>query len=204
MAVDAGVNIEPLSARHASRVAVLHQRCIDTGFLSSLGPRFLTQLYTAIPRTASGFGYVAERDGQVVAFIACAERLGALYKQALRCRGLRMALSMVPRVLNPRVFKRVIETLFYPSKMETAYPAAEVLSIVAAPEARGTGVAMELMQRAFDEFRARGIYDVKVQVWSRNAAAKCFYEKCGFSLAGQKTHHENVLDVYVIDLRSSG
>lgn len=190
----------PLSRAHAVQVAALHQECIGTGFLSTLGLRFLVQLYGGIPDAPSAFGFVAVRGECVIGFIACAEKLGAVYKQTLKSRGLRMAFSMVPRVFNPRVFKRVIETLFYPSKMEDKYPAAEVLSIVVAPEARGCGVAPELMQRAFDEFASRGINKVKVQVWTENTTAKGFYEKLGFRLAGQKQHHENILDVYVADL----
>ncbi|MBN2582450.1 MAG: GNAT family N-acetyltransferase [Planctomycetes bacterium] len=193
-------HILPMGPDHAVQVAALHRDGIHTGFLSTLGPRFLTQLYAAIPSTQCGFGYVAVRQGRVVGFIACGERLGGIYKQALRARGMRMAWAMVPRVFRPSVFKRVLETLVLPARMEDTFPAAEVLSIVAAPEARGSGVAADLMRRAFDEFRRRGIPHVKVQVFAGNAAAKRFYEKCGFVLAGQKQHHENMLDVYVIDL----
>ena len=196
--------ILPLARRHAAQVAALHREGIDTGFLSTLGPRFLTQLYAAIPDTRCGFGYVAESQGRVIAFIACAERLGGVYKQALRARGLCMAWALVPGVFRPRTFKRVVETLLYPARMDEQFPPAEVLSIVAAPEARGSGIAAELMRRALDEFRRRGIQRAKVQVFSGNAAAKRFYEKCGFTLAGQKRHHENTLDVYVVDLAPAG
>jgi len=192
--------ILPLAAHHAPQVAALHREGIHTGFLSTLGQRFLTQLYAAIPATRGGFGYVAERQGRVIAFVACAERLGGVYKQALKARGLRMAWAMLPRILRPRTFKRVLETLFYPARIEETFPPAEVLSIVAAPEARGSGVAAELMRLACDEFRRRGIRRAKVQVASGNAAAKRFYEKCGFTLAGQKQHHAHTLDIYVADL----
>ena len=198
--MDCPVNILPMSREHAAQVAALHRDGIHTGFLSSLGSRFLAELYAAIPAAPCGFGYVAVRNGRVLAFVACAERLGRLYKQALRKRGVRMAWAMVPRVFRPSVFQRVIETLFYPARMEEKFPSAEVLSIVAVPEARGSGLAGELMRRAFDEFRRRGIPSVKVQVFAGNAGAKRFYEKCGFVLAGQKQHHENLLDIYVIDL----
>ena len=69
-----------------------------------------------------------------------------------------------------------------------------------AEAARGPALAAALMQRAFDEFRRRGIREVKVLVWNQNARAKRYYEKCGFTLAGERPHHGNILDVYVIRL----
>jgi ribosomal protein S18 acetylase RimI-like enzyme len=197
----AATTICPLTAGHAAQVAALHQAGIHTGFLSSLGPRFLTQLYAAIPATAAGFGFVAESQGRVIGFIACAERLGAVYKQALRARGLRMALALFPAIFRWGVARRIVETLLYPSRLVDNYPAAEVLSVVVAPAARGLGAARDLMNQAFAEFRRRGIHQLKVQVWTENPAAKRYYEKCGFHLAGQMSHHENILDVYVISLQ---
>jgi len=194
------IAVIPMAARHAAEVAELHRTGIHTGFLSSLGPRFLKQLYRAVPAAPSGFGFVGERDGRILGFIACAERVGAVYKQCLMRRGLAMGWALVPRALRPSVFRRIVETLVYPSKIEDEYPPAEVLSIVAAEAARGTGLAGRLMNAAFDEFRRRGLSQVKVLVWNQNARAKAFYEKCGFVLAGQRSHHESVLDVYVIDL----
>lgn len=193
-------NILPLTAGHAAQLAALHQAGLHAGFLSSLGPRFLTQLYAAIPATASGFGFVAEKQGRVIGFITCADRLGALYRQALKARGLRMALVLLPAMFRWGTVRQIGETLLFPARIEDKYPPAEILSIVVDPAARGSGVARDLMNLAFTEFRRRGIRQLKVQVWTENPAAKRYYEKCGFRLAGQTLHHQEMQDIYVIEL----
>lgn len=196
----AAPTILPLTAGHAAQLAALHQAGLRAGFLSSLGPRFLTQLYAAIPATTDGFGFVAEDKGRVVGFVTCADRLGAVYKQALKARGLRMAIALLPTVFRWGVARQIVETLLFPARIEDKFPPAEILSIVVAPEARGSGVARDLMSQAFAEFRRRGIRQLKVQVWTENPAAKRYYEKCGFRLAGQTLHHQEMQDIYVIEL----
>lgn len=201
---DQEVAIVSMATDHVAQVAALHQTGIHTGFLSSLGPRFLKQLYKAIPAASSGFVFVGVRGQDVLGFVACTELLGGLYKQALKKRGLAMGLALVPRAFRPSVFKRIIETLFYPSKIADDFPKAEVLSIVVDESMRGKKLASQLIARAVAEFRSRGIRKVKVLVWDQNLAAKRFYEKCGFLLAGHCPHHEEVLDVYVMTIDREG
>lgn len=49
---------------------------------------------------------------------------------------------------------------------------------------QGRGVAQALMQRVEGEAYRRGGRTVWLGVWERNARAKAFYQKCGFSDAG--------------------
>jgi ribosomal protein S18 acetylase RimI-like enzyme len=196
----AGIVIVPLSVAHADQVAALHRRYIDTGFLSSLGLRFLRRLYRAIPHVPSGFGYVGLRGERVAGFIACAEHVETLYRQALSRHGVSMAVALFPQALRPSVLRRIIQSLRYPSQIGGAYPPAEVLSIVVNEAARGTGLAAQLMERAAAEFRVRGIHQVKVLVWNRKTRAKRFYEKSGFRRAGEVPYHDRVLDAYVATL----
>ena len=186
---------------HAGVVAELHHLGIATGFLSSLGQRFLRQLYIAIPRCRSGFGFVCqEADGQIVGFIACAESVGAVYKQAIFKRGLWMALPILRYLVRPSVVRRVFETLRYPGETGDELPAAEVLSIVVGRQARGKGIGKRLMDAAFDEFRLRGVKQVKVAVGADNDQANAFYQRCGYHLALTRQHHGLPMNIYVIRL----
>jgi ribosomal protein S18 acetylase RimI-like enzyme len=188
-----------LTKRHASMAAELHRQGIGTGFLSSLGGAFLRQLYRAIPSCPAGFGYAwEESDGHISGFIACSENTGRVYKQALLCRGILMALPLARFLLRPSVIRRIIATLRYPSQVGNDLPAAEVLSIAVSQDARGKGVGKALMTAALREFHRRGISQVKVAVWAGNETANRFYERCGFTLALRREHHGLPMNVYTI------
>jgi ribosomal protein S18 acetylase RimI-like enzyme len=191
--------IKPLEKRHASAVARLHRIGIDSGFLSSLGPMFLRQLYKAVPSCPSGFGYVWEEpDGQVLGFIACAESTGRLYKQSLLRRGVLMAFPLLRFIVRPSIIKRMYHTLRYPSQVGEDLPAAEVLSVVVSSHARGKGVGVAIMKAALGEFAARKIAMVKVAVGASNEAGNKFYKKCGFELALTREHHGLPMNIYTV------
>ncbi len=192
--------IRPLVKRDARAVAELHRRGIDSGFLSTLGAGFLRQMYKAITMAPAGFGYVWEQDGQVLGFVAGAERTGKLYKQALLRRGLLMGLAAMGSILRPARLRRIIETLRYPAETEQDLPGAEVLSIAVSEQARGKGVGKALMKTALEEFRRRGIEKLKVAVWADNEPANQFYKQCGFRLAQTRKHHGLAMNLYVIEL----
>jgi len=192
------VPIEPMAKHHARQAAGLHRNGIRSGFLSSLGLRFLTQLYAAIPSCPAGFGYVATDGEEVLGFVAGTESTGRIYKQALLRRGLLMALPLLRFLVRPSVVKRMIHTLRYPSQVDPDLPPAEVLSIAVSPAARGKGIGRSLMAAAMEEFRRRGLPRVKVAVWAGNEQANRFYERFGFALASTRLHHGLVMNIYTI------
>ncbi len=190
--------VTALEVPHARAVAELHRTGIQTGFLSSLGPMFLRQLYRALPGCPAGFGYVwVDQAGYVVGFIACAESVGRLYKQALRQRGLLMAIPLLRFMVRPSVIRRMWQTFRYPSSVGADLPQAEVLSVVVDPQGRGKGVAASLMEAALKSFADRGIAEVKVAVDANNHIADRYYRKCGFELAVTREHHGLPMNIYV-------
>ena len=191
-------SIQPLAKRHGREAGRLHMEGIPTGFLSSLGLGFLTQLYKAIASCPGGFGYVWSEGGRTLGFVACAERVGRLYKEALKRRGPLMALPLARYMIRPAVLRRMWQTWRYPSQVGEALPPAEVLSIAVSPEARGRGVGRALMSAAVREFARRGIGAAKVAVWAGNEGANAFYPRCGFELALQREHHGLPMNVYVV------
>lgn len=196
--------IVPLEDRHARSAAELHRLAIGTGFLSSLGPSFLRELYKAIPR-CGGFGYVCQdSSNEVLGFIACAPDTGRLYKRILIRRGLRMAWPLARFLVRPATLRRIWQTLRYPAQVGAELPAAEVLSIAVGSQCRGRGLGKSLMQAALNEFARRGIDRVKVAVWAENKPANAFYLAHGFALAVQRKHHGLDMNVYVAPTRRSG
>ena len=191
--------IKPMVKRHAAACARLHQECIHTGKLSSYGERFLKQLYMAIPKCPTGFGEVYEEGDEVLGFVACAESIGRLYRQSLLRRGFFMALPMVRRLVRPRVIKQVIETLRYPSEVSEDLPAAEILSIAVDPESQGKGIGKMLISAGLEEFKRRGIQQVKVAVLEILPSNK-FYQRYGFKLVQTVEHHGRATNIYTINV----
>ena len=195
----------PMAARHGADVAGLHARCIGQGFLSRLGPMFLKNLYRAVATCPSGFGYVWQDDrGRAVGFIACAESIGRVYKQALLRRGVMIALPLIRFALRPSVIKRIFETLRYPAEVGPDVPAAEVLSIAVGEQFRRQGIAQRLMAAAAAEFAQRGIDRVKVAVHSENEPSNRLYLRCGFELAIRREHHGLPQNIYVARIGRDG
>ena len=190
--------IRPMERRDGRSAAELHREGISTGFLTSLGPAFLRQLYRAVPSCPSGFGFVWEEpNGEVLGFITCAESTGRLYKEALLRRGVLMALPLVRFLIRPSVIRRIIQTLRYPAEVGSEMPPAEVLSIAVRSETRGKGVGKALMQAALKEFSRRHINQTKVAVWAGNELANGFYRRCGFALGLTRLHHGLEMNVYL-------
>lgn len=195
--------IQPLRADHARPVADIHREAIDTGFISSLGPAFVTQLYRAISTCPHGFGFVSTRSGRVTGFIAGAVHVAGLYKYVLLHRGHRLVLPLARYIVGPRTLRRIFQTLFYPARLSASLPKAEILSVAVTPEERGRGTAVSLMNAAFGEFRRRGCRDVRVVVAAENAPANAFYRKTGFRLATTFDSHGIPSVVYTRNLSPS-
>jgi ribosomal protein S18 acetylase RimI-like enzyme len=177
------VQLRRAVAADAPRLAQLHAARISEGFLPSLGPRFLTRLYRRIARSPHAFGWVADapstdtHDGAVVAFATGADDVQRLYREFLLRDGVVAGFFAAPHV--PRAWRRMLETLRYPSST-TDLPAAEVLAVATDAAAARRGHGALVVHAVTDELARRGHASVKVTVGANNEAALRFYEGCGF------------------------
>ena len=149
----------------AGAAACLHAVRIGDGFLSFLGPPFLTRLYRRIVRTPASFLLIADASGDVVGFVAGSTDVGGLYRSFLIRDGVAAGLAAAPRLV--RGWRRVLETLRHGSG-------------VGAGSGRGT----ELLALAVDPaHEGRGVG--KALVGADNAGAIALYARAGF-VAGEE------------------
>jgi len=192
------VEFGKLESKHVEQIAKLHIKGISTGFISSLGIDFVTALYEAIARSESSFGFVAQEDGKVLGFVACTTNISKLYKSVILKKGCRFALLLAGKMFSMKRIKNVFETLFYPSRIKKMdLPHAELLSIVVAEEARGKGLATEVVKKGLETCKLRGIEKVKVLVGADNEPANKLYLHCGFELFGRVMNHGVLSNIYV-------
>ena len=78
------MKIRPITVLDAAEVAALSVKGIKAGFISSLGIGFVTALYKVIADCETGFGFVAEENGNVLGFVAFTTNLNKLYEAMLK------------------------------------------------------------------------------------------------------------------------
>ena len=171
MIVRAGVETDVGAA------ARLHAEQIRDGFLSTLGPRFLTLLYRRIVRWPGSFLMVVEEQGEVVGQAAATEDVGRLYRQFLLRDGIVAGLVASPHLV--RRWRSVLETLRYPSGHDRL-PPAELLAVAVHSEFRGLGIGRSLVTAANEELARRGVTDARVVVAAGNSPALALYRSAGF------------------------
>ena len=177
---DETLSIRPAQPQDAHTIAELHRQSIDTGFLSSLGSRFLRLLYAdMIGWPGSAVLVVSDGADGSLGFVAGVEQTGAFYRHFLRTRWFRAALNLLPQVIRPSFLRRAWETLRYGSA-DRAGVEAELLSMVVAPSLRGTGWGGRLGAAFLEDLSGRGVKSVQVVVGAANGGAIAAYETMGF------------------------
>ena len=195
------IEFQDLQVEYAEQVAALHIQCISTGFISSMGIDFVTNLYEAIVQSNSSFGVVAVRKGNVLGFAVFTTNINTLYKAVIWRKGLRFAMILAGQICSLKQIKKIFETLFYPARINNKdLPSAELLSIAVAPEEQRKGLAGKLIEKGFRHYRKTGVDKVKVLIGADNKAGNELYLKCGFEPAGQIINHGLPSNVYVAQI----
>ena len=195
--------MEPFKQLDLHRVAQLHAANIDQGFLSTLGPRFLSLIYQAIDECPEACLLLAREGDQVVGFVAGTLNMGPVYRQ-LRRHWLALGLSLAPSLLIPRRLWRILEILRYSRggggevTAVPTLPAAELLGIAVDPACRGRGIAEDLYAGLKLFFATRGLGEFKIIVGAPLAPAHRLYRRMGaVPVAEIEVHRGAASTVYV-------
>ncbi len=163
----------------APMAAALHAEGISQGFLSVLGPRFLTRLYRRICLVPDSFLLVAERDAPV-GFIAGSTDVGSLYRTFLWRDGA-VAAALAARHLVVG-WRRVLETLRHgDGGGPGSGRGAELLAVAVDRRSQGLGAGRQLVAAFLAEVSARGLDAAHVVVGADNGTATALYERAGFA-----------------------
>ncbi|MDT8302361.1 MAG: GNAT family N-acetyltransferase [Sedimentisphaerales bacterium] len=195
------IEFKDLQVEYTEQVAALHIQCISTGFISSMGIDFVTNLYEAIVQSNSSFGVVAVRNKKVLGFATFTTNINTLYKAIIWRKGLKFALLLAGHICSLKQVKKIFETLFYPTRIKNKdFPSAELLSIAVAPEEQRKGLAGQLIEMGFRHYRETGADKVKVLIGADNKAGNELYLKCGFEFAEQIINHGLPSNIYVAQI----
>lgn len=189
-------------------LADLHVDSIHGGIMEALGPKFIASLYQQLCTRGEVLMYIARRDSKTVGFVAGSVNLIRCVKNIGFVGLAQLALSAGVHAWRPSLLKKVLATVgyFFRNKgnsvydaeiVETGDPArSELLAIAVAKEARGQGVGSSLVSALEHglQSNSRGSYFVSTN--QNEVASNAFYRATGFTLVGQKRHHDLMLNIY--------
>jgi ribosomal protein S18 acetylase RimI-like enzyme len=171
----------------AIAAAGLHLQVLRDGFLSSLGHRFLAQMYRAIAISEEAVLLVAREDRSLVGFAAGAISPSAFYRHFLSRYALRSLPYLMPRLIRPTAVRGMWEIARHLKEGGSGGP--QLLSIAVGPPARRAGLGLGLVMSLEQELRQRGAERLTVVVRSDNHPARAFFERLGFHpLGGLQVH----------------
>lgn len=181
----------------------IHRREIHSGFLSTLGPKFLTLLYEVLSSGKHSFCIIESDDEQVRGFIVGATDTSAVYKEFVRRAGFRGLMILAPKLLSFERIKRILETIFYPkSKHADNLPEPEILNFCVRSELQGYGIGGRLFSELCREFESRHITEIRIVTGESQVSAQRFYEAKGAILAKKfEVHKDRASRVYLYKIQ---
>lgn len=188
-----------LSPADYREIAKIHIDCIDQGFLSTLGERFLALLYRCIDETHTAVLIVERSDGEITGFVSGGQGMKAIYKTMFR-HFPSLAVSLAPAVFSPTKIWRIIEILRQnPASSNFERPAWELFSIAVIPKARGTGAAQNLYVNFRQALLEQEVYNFAIVVGENLGPAHRFYSNMGAKPESEIFVHGDSKSVVYVD-----
>jgi ribosomal protein S18 acetylase RimI-like enzyme len=172
------------------KVAQIHLTCIDLGFLSSLGPRFLALLYESIDADEKSILILEKQQDKVIGFVAGGRSMKSIYRKLLISFP-RLFIALAPAMFNPMSLKRIFDLMYFgrSKKPLPSCPEAELFSIAVIDSARGGGLAQKLYGALAQRFFQEGESAFCMVVGETLSPAHRFYKKMGAVPLAQVSVH---------------
>jgi RimJ/RimL family protein N-acetyltransferase len=195
-------NIRPMAAQDAAAVADLHHSAMGKSTWAMLGKGFLQALYASLIDDERFLGFVYVEDGEVSGFIAGSQDTDQMMSHTFKRSWLLLTAKAIPRILNPTVLRRLIETHRY-TDLSGGTDIPESLFCSFKPSLRGRRISGHINKVLFDELLARGHHFVKVTTEVDNEGANRQLTSWGFTDEGHFTFYGKDMVRYVLNLDQS-
>ena len=169
-------------------VASLHIASITSGFLPTLGLKFLSLMYRCIDEAASTILITKYNDDQLVGFVTGSVGMSSLYRLMLS-HPFVLVFTLFPVVFRIKKVKKIFSILSHSSgSVRASYPAPELLTICVNSSFRRQGIADALYVKLCNEFMSKSVNEFVIVV-GKALDAKRFYLKQGATVVGQLQVH---------------
>jgi ribosomal protein S18 acetylase RimI-like enzyme len=188
------VVVRPAGINDLPQTVEVHKAAFPNSFLTTLGDRFLYELYLGFLHDESSIYLLAKEKDRLLGLAVGTTKPHDFFKRLLVRRWFAFLSAGFDGLLkNPvRVGKRFLFALIYRGETPRQLDGATLLSSIGVlPACGGRGIGALLIKRFCDEAAHRGSPSVYLLTDSgENDAVNRFYLKCGFSLDGRIERQE--------------
>ena len=180
----AQIRVRDMKLAEVKIVVKIHLKSFPNFFLTSLGPAFLSELFTATIADPDGIGLVAELNAQPVGYVIGTVNPNGFYVRLARRRWLQFCLASLPALLKkPLIFRRLLRALSISNKKLPAADCATLMSICTDPDYQGRGTGKSLTQAFLAKAFSCGAGSVNLTTDAvNNDNVNQFYRSMGFKL----------------------
>jgi hypothetical protein len=168
--------------------ASLHIASIPSGFLPTLGLKFLSLMYRCIDEAASTILITKYNDDQLVGFVTGSVGTSSLYRSMLS-HPFALVFALFPVVFRIKKVRKMFSLLSHSSgSVRASYPAPELLTICVNSSFRRQGIADELYVKLCNDFKSKSVNEFVIVV-GKALDANQFYINQGASIVGELQVH---------------
>jgi ribosomal protein S18 acetylase RimI-like enzyme len=186
--------VRPACEQDLPDIVGVHMRAFQGFFLTTLGPRFLFELYRGFFTLHDGRLLVAEADGKIAGFVAGALGPDTFFRSLLKARWFKLACAALGAVIRcpHSVLPRLIAAPLYRGERPAQLGAAALLSAIAVdPHVSGVGIGSHLITAYCAEASKKNFrYVYLLTDRDGNETSNRFYRRHGFEEESQR-HRRN-------------
>lgn len=197
------IEVRPMTQSDLKRVVEIHQNAFEGFFLTSLGPRFLEEIYSATVEDPTGISLLARDGHDIYGFAIGTIKPAKYYRRLIKLRLWKLGFaSLAPIIRHPRILPHLIRGFSLPTEAARPEGWGTLLSIGVAKEAQNLGIGHLLVTAFIKESVQRGLKKVNLQTDKyHNDAVINFYQREGFQYDHSfRTAEGRWMNEYVIDL----
>jgi len=205
------VEICRLTPESCNQVAHFHLLYLSTPFRGLAGRKLLSQYYQAICKGKGASGYIAIREGELLGYVCGVWDAHELQKILLQTRWLHLTWwGTLQMIGKPSLFVDFINRLRMRIPAEAKSDATfdqdgyELRPLVVSPAMRGSGLALQLVERLREDARLHGYPSMYLYAELDNLAAERFYRKAGFRRKSERVLNGRPVMRFEKDLNTIG
>lgn len=173
--------IRKMRLEEAENIGRIHRSALENTFLSSLGIRFLAEMYRTLAKDHKSTIFVAEENEEIAGFISAVEESSNFIKRIVLKSPVRVSLAIGFQIIKkPSIIKKIFQTLSYSKLCHLENADTELLAIAVVPKFQRGGIGSALFSALLQELKAKGIKKLKVLVGQELVSAQNFYKKNNF------------------------
>lgn len=204
MITNSKIEIRKMSTSDIQNIVDIHLQAFDGFFLTSLGPRFLKQFYSAVIEDPTGITLVAVKDEEIYGFVAGTIKPSEFYRRLIiKKAGSLFLASIIPILVNPRIIPRLVRGFSLPTQSARPEGWGTLQSLAVSPSAQHKGIGHLLVSAFLNESSLRGLAKINLLTDKHNNdLVNNFYMRFGFYLDQYfVTPEGRWINEYVYDLK---